>query len=279
MDYRHIIDYYVKDKWVAEHDEFGHFYREVESDEVVPSVTTQNIIAKPHLLHWATKRLAETFYENPDLWEKYVKRQQRKGDSDLNEHLMIAQQMSYIGDRDDAGNVGTLGHALIERYIDLWIDTGIKPKDIRDLANERENKEPRAIAVARAAEESFNKYNIEPIAAEIIVGWKPWNMAGTLDLLVYNHDTKQVELWDHKSSNSVDDDYARQAAAYKYMLEKMTDNKIKVGTIRINRLDKWSNKFKEYRVNSPYQALIAQLANNKIYHWKNDGKKLSLIHI
>jgi hypothetical protein len=267
-----IIDTEVKGKWMPRHNQFGHFYQEISSGKVVPSVTTQNVVSKPHLIHWAARKTAEAFKNDPILFQRYVEKEKEiekmpTGRKEPNPYLLAAQQ-SYQDFTEDAGNVGTLAHNLIEKYVNMWINTGVRPRDIKELADESENKEYRAIAVARSAEEVFKKYPVVPIAAELIVGHTLWNMAGTLDLLVYNTETKEVELWDHKSSNSIDDDYARQTAAYKYMIEKMTKGKIKIKKIRVNKLDKWTNKFTSYLVTDPKSALKAQLANNEIYKWK-----------
>ena len=267
--------------WVADHDEFGHYYRKKGCKTRLASVTTQNTVAKPHLLHWAAKKTAEAFRDNPDLFYKYVEKEKElerlgRPKGEFNEYLMEAQR-AYTEARDDAANVGTHGHNLIERYIKMWMVTGVEPDDIRKIANQAEADEYRAIAVARSAEEIFKSYKIVPLAAEILVGSYKYQMAGTLDFLCYNLETNEVELWDWKSSNSVDDDYARQAASYKFLLLDMVKDAFEIPVIRVMKLDKYSNRFKCYLVEDHKEAFKAQLANNEMYRWKTNGKlKLSM---
>jgi hypothetical protein len=273
---REILNTNVIGKWVACHDDTGHYYRHIESEIKVPSVTTQNIIGKPHLLHWATRKAIEALRDDPMLLANYLKRERElealgRPAGVKNEYLLVAQN-AYIETRDDAASVGTLGHNLIERYIKLWMRTGIKPDDIRKIALEEEAAESRAIAVARSAEKIFSQSNIVPLGAELLVGSYEYQMAGTLDFLCYNLDTHGVELWDWKSTNMVDDDYARQVAAYKMMLLEMCGDKFNVINLRIMKLDKWSDNFKPYLVVDADEAFQAQLANNVLYRWKSNGK-------
>lgn len=266
----------VVGQWIACHDDTGHYYKHIESEIKVPSVTTQNVIGKPHLLHWATRKTAEAFRDDPMLFARYIKRERElealgRPAGLKNEYLLVAQN-AYAQVRDDAASVGTLGHNLIERYIKLWMRTGIKPDDIRKIATQEEASEPRAIAVARSAEKIFSQYNIVPLGAELLVGSYTYQMAGTLDFLCYNLDTHSVELWDWKSTNMVDDDYARQVASYKELLLEMCNGKLSIGTLRIMKLDKWSDAFKPYVVVDDKDAFKAQLANNTLYRWKTNGK-------
>lgn len=274
-----ILTQYVEGMWRPFHDETGHYYKKKRCRKKVPSVTTQNVVAKPHLLHWATRKTAEAFRDNPALYQNYIDREKEleslgRPAGMTNKYLYVAQQ-AHTDIRDDAASVGTLGHNLIERYINLWMKTGVRPDDIRKLAKIEEADEPRAIAVARNVEAIFDEYNVYPLGAELLVGSNEYKMAGTLDFLCYNLDTKEVEVWDWKSSNQVDDDYARQVASYKYLLLEMCRNKFKIPVCRVMRLDKWSNRFKPYIVNSDKEAFEAQLANNLIYRWKT-SKKLKL---
>jgi hypothetical protein len=271
----------VEGKWIPEHNEFGHYYRSKRSKRIIPSVTTQNISAKPHLLRWASRLTIETFRDNPELFQNYVAREKElerlgRPKGEINEFLIEAQK-SFVEAKEDAATVGTNAHNLVERYINEWISNGVPPEDIRKIATAEEDRDYRAIAAARSAESVLKQYPIQPIASELLVGSYKYNMAGTLDFLCYNTETKQVELWDWKSSNNVDDDYARQTASYRRLLLDMVRNKFDIPVIRILKLDKWSDRFKPYLVANPDEAFKAQLANNRIYQWQTNGKMKLLV--
>jgi len=84
-----------------------------------------------------------------------------------------------------------------------------------------------------------------PITTEFIVGDTDLKIAGTFDLLVYNNDTNEIELWDYKTDKeikfssehgnklsvfNIDDceynKYSLQLSIYKYLIEKNTNLKI-----------------------------------------------------
>jgi len=100
-----------------------------------------------------------------------------------------------------------------------------------------------------------------PIVTEFIVGDTDLKIAGTFDLLVYNNETNEVELWDYKTDKEIrfnseynnkieafdiDDceynKYSLQLSIYKYLIEKNTSIKISKCNIahfsyRTDRLD------------------------------------------
>jgi len=238
QQYLDILKEKVFGKIIAAHDEKGHHYKFVESGSIVDSVTTKNIIQKEHLIAWAVK-LGVEFLEQENRFEA-LKDPERRSD------VLTAALFKYKDFRDDAGDVGTVAHHIIEAYIEVWTTTGTRPSNIIDYVPN--NCDPRAVAAARCASAAFDKYpELEPLACEMLVGIDGVS-AGTLDLLMFNNITGEVELWDWKTSNNIDDFYWLQISAYAEMLRRMTDNKISITNARIIKLDKFSNRPKIYRV-------------------------------
>lgn len=259
---RKMLDDKVKGKWVPCHDEFGHHYRHLESGEVVDSVTTKNILEKEHLAAWAAG-VAIEFLEEENRFERL------KGpDRDA---IFEAAKFKHTDIRDDAGDVGTAAHAMIEQYCNDWIYTGIKPPSIMRYVPE--GMDPRAIAAARCSENAMTKEEVVPIASELLVGIQGVS-AGTLDLLVMNKLGK-IELWDWKTSNNIDIFYAFQTAAYRkflmYMCMEGKKYPLWITKIRIIKLDKFSDRPKIFWVPRMEMAYRMFKYVNEIYDYTNDG--------
>lgn len=259
---RSIIEEKVIGKIQAAHDEFGHHYK-LPSGKVVDSVTTKLIIEKPHLIKWAIK-LGFEWMERDGRWAKLTKENR--------EEYLQGMMLAHTEVRDDAGNVGHIAHEVIENYLNDWIKNGNPTPDIRTLIKEGTNY--RVYGVARSCEASFKKYQVIPIASEILVGSEKYACAGTLDALMLNvsfPEFPEIELWDWKSSNQVNDQYALQVAAYKKFFEDMTG--LKITRCRILHLDKFSDKYKCYNVPNLPQALKAFKGIAAAYDWVKNGKK------
>lgn len=229
---------------------------------LVDSVTTRNILDKPHLLPWAVG-LAIDFFEEDQRWK------QLKGPT--REALLVTAKFLANSTRDDAGLVGTKAHDILDTWCKKWITTGKKPGDIRRYAIARKIEDHRVWGAIRSGEASFKKYNVVPVASELLVGWGKEG-AGTLDLLVLN-EKGELELWDWKTSNGVDDFYAMQVAAYRWFFQKMTG--LKIAKVRIFRLAKESDRFHCYNVPRPNEAYASFRCLSKVYDWRqNLDKKL-----
>jgi hypothetical protein len=255
-----IIDEKVRGVWVAAHDEKGHHYCSTKSGKLVDSVTTQNIIDKPHLVPWAAGLAVQYFIERMDLYDR-----NQPIDSDSNSQLIKDCKLAFRAVRDDAGDVGTQAHDVIETYLNDWITTGIK-KPITYYLDD--SKDPRSWAAARAAEETFNLLDITPVATELLVGSEKIDGAGALDFIFLH----QGELWigDWKSSNQVNDQYAVQVAAYVKMFEEMTGLKVK-GAMIVH-LSKNYNKVRLYDIPYLNRAYSIFKHQNTIYKWLHDGR-------
>src|SRR4029077_2666647 len=179
---------------------------------IVDSVTTQIIINKPHLVPWSVEIGVRDFIKNIEYYDKF--------NEDQTNRMIEQAKFAFRAVRDDAGNVGTRAHDVIEKYVNDWIETGKRKEDI--LFFVLGDEDPRVFAAARSAERFFQDYpGIIPIASELLVGDEKLRTAGTLDFLVLWNG----ELWllDWKSSNSaVHDDYVIQVSTYKYLFQKMT---------------------------------------------------------
>jgi hypothetical protein len=248
----------ITGKWVPAHDERGHHYRLSGTTILEDSVTTKNILDKPRLVPWAIG-LAIDFLEKDNRFELLS--------TDKRKDIITAAKLQYKDVRDDAGDVGHVAHQAIEDYCVAWMNAGFRPKDVKEFI--KDGTDLRAVAVARAAEKVFDKYKSVPVASEIVVG-KAGSGAGTLDMLVLN-ENNEIELWDWKSSNNINDFYACQVSAYKAFFEHMTG--LTIARCRIFKLDKWSDKFHCYLVTNTEKAYQAYLACSAIYDWMNDGEK------
>jgi len=251
----------VAGKISAAHDEFGHHYR-LPSGKLVDSVTTKLIIDKPHLIKWSIKKGFE--------WMEQENRWQRLNPTNREEFLQ-GTMIAYTQARDDAGDIGTKAHNVIETYLNIWMDTWTAPEDIKNLVPE--GSDYRVYAACRSAENAFKKYEVFPVASELLVGSDKFNCAGTLDLLMVNLSMPgfpELELWDHKTSNAVKDDYALQVSAYKKFFEDMSG--LKISKCRIEHLSKSSDKFKLYNIPNIPQAFKAFKQIVGVYDWLNNRK-------
>lgn len=192
--------------------------------------------------------------------------------------MMNGAQTAHTDIRDDAGNVGTIAHNAAEAYINEWLATGIRPENIQAFSIA--NPDPRSVASMRAVESFFHKYEIIPLASEILVGDSRYS-AGTLDFLCIMNG--KLTLLDFKTSNAVDQiSYSAQVAAYKYFFDKMTG--LKIQQCKILHLSKDYDKFTVYKINKLPQAWRAFKQICAVYDWVygpgekiiKDVKKISI---
>jgi len=169
--------------------------------------------------------------------------------------------------RDDAGDVGTAAHDILEEYVNKWIETGIRPPDIRVF--KKEDTDSRSVASARAGEAMFNKYHIVPIATELLVGDEhKEKTAGQIDLLgLWDNN---LAIIDYKTSNSVMDDYAMQVAEYAYLFWRMTGIRIKHAYL--TQFSKRDNRYNIFTIPNLRAAHQAFLGSGKLYNWNHNGQ-------
>lgn len=273
-------------KIIPRHDEKGHHYEFVDKSLVVDSVTTiLSILGKDHLSRWMVTKGVE-WLEKGERWIGLSDPERRK-------ELIVGAQTAYTDIRDDAGNVGTQAHNAIEKYLLAWIESGVRPDDIRlffpcvysekdiptfidGILIERKSikisdslwivdTDARAIASARAVERLFQEHNVVPLYSELLVG-DPKFSAGTLDFLCL-WDGK-LTLVDWKTSNHVDQvSYSLQIAAYKYFFQKMTGIRIK--QCKLIHLSKDNASYSIYNLIKDFDCYKAFKSLCNVYKWKN----------
>jgi len=282
---------------VAEHTDNSHFYRHTRVNELYASVTTKcNILESPHLKKWAAKLAVEHFVNEVTLDRNILIEPGR---------IEILQKASILKHQDtfeDAGDVGTRGHAVVEQYLNQWMETKVRPDDIRKFIND---EDMRVFAIARSAEMFCRDWNVIPIASEMRVASTKYKFAGTLDSLMMvlsitekgkgdciNHDflplsqsnplkvkclhcelkgQYEFAIVDWKTSNSIDKvEYAMQTSAYWQALYEMTGLKPK--KIFIVRLDKAHAKYEVRCLSNRTKAFKAFVLATKIYDWLHDNE-------
>jgi hypothetical protein len=253
-----IIDEKITGVWEPRHTEFGHRYCHLPSGKMVDSVTSQlQILGRPHLIPWAVKMGA--------LWLMEGDRAQKLLNPNATEAMIQGMQMASTDFRDTAGKIGSFSHSFLERYCNEFIHNGERPESIMKFIDISKD-DPNSIAAARAGEELMKKYNVIPIASEIICG-DPRYSAGQIDLICL-WEGKDLCILDWKSSNNVSQDYILQTVAYLKFWEYMTG--IKVKKLKIAHLSKNTNKYTIYNVKNIRKSWKAFKNVCEIYKWKVD---------
>ena len=246
-------------------------------------MTQKNVLDKPHLVPWAIG-LAVEFLEEGNRFERLQ--------TDEREELIRGAKLQYTDVRDNAGTIGGQAHEAIEEYTNEWIARNKKPDSIIPFVyddvkytnveaipgvftNETQYYKKgklidyKAIGGARSAEAAYVDFGVTPVASELLVGIQGLG-AGTLDLLVVNP-KGELELWDWKTSNNVNDFYALQVSAYARFFEMMTGLKIK--RCRIFKIDKTSDQFKPYNVPDIRGCFKVFKALSVVADWTTNRKK------
>ena len=281
---------------VPEHTEDAHFYRDTSVDEVYPSVTAKSgILDAPHLKAWSAKLAVENLLGNLE----HVQEALENSDT---ERLELLRKQAILAHRDvfeEAGDIGSAGHLVVQRYLDDWILKKQQPERIQSYIEGVVDS--RVHAIARSAELFCNDFFVEPIVSELLVASNRYKYAGTLDaLMLVGFVTKQgfeVEgdclhtmllfsksrleyrcincglevkkhfcLVDWKSSSSIKkDEYVMQTTAYRYALKEMTG--LNPRHIIIVRLDKKRAQYEVLRVVDMVGGFQAFKNTSKIYDW------------
>lgn len=185
----------------ARHTRDAHFYEYMPLKEIYPSVTGKcSILDVPHLKKWAAKLAVE-----------YIIRKVNPGDllpgriMELKEPAVLAHQDEF----EEAGDIGTKGHKVVESYLMEWMATGQRPADIRTFVKDEDD---RIFAIARSAEKFCIDFGVLPIASELLVASPKHKFAGTLDSLM------MVSRVTQKGSSNCDakDLYNGQKKAHDY---------------------------------------------------------------
>ena len=164
-----------------------HYVHPITNDKV-PSVTTilSAALAKPALVPWAAKIVAEYAVANKDTWQNLDN--QAAIDLIKNSHRRIS---------GEAMQLGSSVHTIIE---DLLRN---KPVDFIP---------PQTEHMVRKAAELIQEFRPKPSHIEVTVWSHKHNYAGSLDAVV--EIAGKTYLFDWKTSSGVFPDYALQCAAY-----------------------------------------------------------------
>lgn len=284
-----------RDLVVPEHTIDGHFYRHVPTNKTLASVTTKcGILENPHLKKWAANMAVQYIDKHLDELATL------EGRTQVFKAAVFAHQQQF----EEAGDIGTQGHGIIENYLNAWMASKQKPQDIKSFIT---GTDARLWAIARSAEMFCNDFNVIPVISEKFVCSLKYSFAGTLDSLMmvqkvikeskasckineheYWHTgsnmyrmecikcQKKIELEltlvDWKTSNSIDKpDYAMQVSAYWQALYEMTG--LRCRQILIVRLDKDRAKYEVRKVTNRSSAFKGFLSASKMYDWLNDGSE------
>jgi hypothetical protein len=287
---------------VAEHTDTSHHYRVnlFPGSPLLDSVTTKTgILNKGYLKDWGIRLAIDYIRDNIDA---VINEETREG-------IFLDAKGQSQGVLEDAGDVGTKVHNVIETYIDLWIERK-QPDNILSLIQSIDSTDVRIIAGVKAAGQFFNDHDIFPICSELLVASKKLGTAGTMDFLCYigkttvegNRDCDH-EMWqrgskkthfgctkcdrvvdyvltivDWKTSNSIagKTEYALQTAAYKQAVVELTG--LKPEQAWIIRLDKKTGKYEKGVVSDLKKAIKAYELVAGLYEYMNDGSdKLPII--
>lgn len=296
---QHIEDVFSQKLVVPEHTDITHYYRYMPTGEVYPSVTTKTgILDKSYLKNWSVKLAMdhirscyEVFHEDPEL-------------------ILNEAEHKHVSVLEDAGDIGTVIHEIIENYINTWIRNQERPFDIREFALRRDVNDPkgyigndnRVMAAIRSAEELLAQHPIIPLTTEVRVACPQNKLAGTVDLVCLVGNKQQDEMCLHnfmqssrkhlrfecskcgynsgfklgildwKTSNQGNKpDYAMQIAAYQKGLAHMTGQRPK--RLLVGHLYKESVKGKLYEVKESHSAFNAYKNAAQIYDWLNASEE------
>lgn len=163
---------------LAEHSELGHFYRHIPTNQLFASVTTKcGILDAPHLKKWAARmgveHMTNMILSDPSLLHP----------SKI-EIVQKAAILAHQGYFEEAGDIGTRGHGVVEAYLLDWMKNGRRPDDIRPYVVAANEEDSRIYAIARSAELFCKDFRVIPIASEMFVCSLKHKTAGTMDSLM-----------------------------------------------------------------------------------------------
>lgn len=251
----------------AEHTTTQHYYRDVRSGVLAPSVTTiQQILSKPYLRQWAVNQTIE-----------YIRiHHERYTDGEHLEVLAEAKN-AHHNTRDQAAEWGTKAHGAFEDYLNEWIKEGVRPQKSAAVYL-KEGADAEEIAACRSFDKFLDENEIVPIASEKQVFYNKGGVlfAGTVDSVIivrevykdrvgdktcqHDYAPQDKKLWcvkcnrevreklvlgDWKTSNHLNgkNEYATQTTAYSKSIEYAVKWKFK--EIWVVRFDK---KFAHYDI-------------------------------
>lgn len=138
--------------------------------------------------------------------------------------------------RDEAANIGTAAHAMVEARID-----GNDPYSVASLAGLTTEGREKANKSFSAYERWASMSKLEVIAQEMLLVSDKYRYGGTPDAI--GRLDGQLCLVDWKTSNGVYSDYLLQLAAYKNLWEENHPDQLLTGGFHLCRFSKESGDF------------------------------------
>lgn len=280
---------------IPRHTETQHFYEDVTDNEIYASVTTKcALLSRDYYKQMAADKAVDHIVEN-------IPRFSKMEPEEITEVFSYARE-AHKHDLKRAGDFGTHGHDLVDRYVTEWIKTGSRPTDIKALVTPEISNE--GVCAGLSAVKFFDEFTLFPIVSERKVLSKKHKYAGTLDSLflvgeVYkgrvgeprcNHwwfeksggkikcdackreEQLVLSLLDWKTSNQIFGvgsmskfDYAMQVAAYSMAIKEMT--KLTCKKHWIVRLDKKTPSYEIGVIADIKKAGKAFLAINEVSNY------------
>lgn len=248
---------------VPKHTETQHFYQDVEDGETYASVTTKtSLLSRSYYKQMAADKAVDHI-------QNHILKFGEMSPEQITEVFSYARE-AHKHDLERAGLWGSHGHDTLDKYMQAWLKTNERPKNISDFFADISNE---GKCAALSGELFVHDYTVFPVASELRVISKKHKYAGTLDSLwlvgdvapenqnrcvhtwfekgknkIKCHNCGQTEtlsllLGDWKSSNQIFGygamgkyEYAMQVAAYDMALTEMVGIKCKKHWIV--RLDK-----------------------------------------
>lgn len=136
---------------------------------------------------------------------------------------------SLYEQRDKAGGIGTLAHAMVENFL-----TNVDPESA--LAEAKEDEKPKARQAYRSFQDWFSQTQANVISAELPLVSESLRFGGTPDCVLRMPDGR-LALGDVKTSNGVYRDMLMQVAAYGYVWNETHEEQI-TGGYHIMRFSK-----------------------------------------
>ena len=227
------------------------FYAHPELGVEVPSVTTiLNVINKPLIPRWASKKAAEAALAEP-----------RRTDESEEAYLKRIAGAPWK-QMEKAGNTGTLIHQYFERV--LKDDTFPLPKV---------NVSPQELECMAALHDWVVENRVRLIASESTV-FDPL-YAGTFDALIWYDE--RVLLTDLKTGRAVYPEYTLQLAGYRFaekiqLPDKRLIDMVKVDGAAVIHLNKETATVELIEVEADEHAHHVFLAALDLWHWLEGAK-------
>lgn len=178
---------------VPKHTDTQHFYQDVEDGEVYASVTTKtsvlgNDLYKQMAVNIAVEHIQTEMLKFPSMTPEQIS------------EVFVYAREAHKHRLAEAGNHGTHGHTMCDRYVSKWIETGVRPNNMKDFITPEITNE--GVCAGLSAEMFFKSRTMFPIASELRVLSKKFKFAGTLDALFLIGDVYKDRIGDESCDHN-----------------------------------------------------------------------------